>query len=58
LRRGDLVAWPGHIGMMMDARRLLHANAHHMAVAIEPLARAVARIAASGGGQPTAYRRL
>jgi cell wall-associated NlpC family hydrolase len=58
LRRGDLVAWPGHIGMMLDARRLLHANAHHMAVAIEPLARAVARIAAGGGGQPTAYRRL
>jgi len=58
LRRGDLVAWRGHIGMMLDGRRLIHANAHHMAVAIEPLGRAVARISGAGGGEPTAYRRL
>lgn len=58
LRRGDLVFWRGHVGMMIDADRLLHANAHHMAVAIEPLAEAAARIAASGGGEPTAFRRL
>ena len=44
--------------MMTDAECLLHANAHHMAVAIEPLAEARARIAASGGGQPIAARRL
>ncbi len=58
LRRGDLVAWRGHIGVMLDAERLLHANAYHMAVACEPLSSAVARIAAGGTGQPTAYRRL
>jgi cell wall-associated NlpC family hydrolase len=58
LRRGDLVAWRGHIGLMLDGRRLIHANAHHMAVAIEPLARAITRIREGGGGEPTAYRRL
>jgi hypothetical protein len=57
LGRGDLVCWKGHIGMMLDGERLLHANAHHMATAIEPLAEAVARIEAGGYGPPTAYRR-
>ena len=42
----------------VDGGRLLHANAHHMAVAIEPLAGAVERIRAAGAGEPTAYRRL
>ena len=58
LQRGDLVFWRGHVGMMIDAERLLHANAHHMAVAIEPLAEAVARIEAGRGGAPTGYRRV
>ena len=57
LRRGDLVLWRGHVGMMLDETRLIHANAFHMAVAIEPLATARARIAGSGGGEPTACRR-
>jgi len=52
LRRGDLAFWRGHVGMMLDATRLLHANAHHMAVAVELLTVAVARV-----GPPTAYRR-
>lgn len=56
LRRGDLVFWAGHVGIMLDRHRLLHANAHHMAVAIEPLPEAAARIAASAG-PITAYRR-
>lgn len=60
LARGDLVFWRGHVGMMLDRSRLLHANAHHMAVAIEPLAEAVERIraAGAGAGAPTARRRL
>jgi cell wall-associated NlpC family hydrolase len=58
LQRNDLVFWRGHVGVMLDETRLLHANAHHMAVAVEPLAEAVARIAAAGSGQPVAYRRL
>jgi cell wall-associated NlpC family hydrolase len=58
LARGDLVFWRGHVGLMLDPATLLHANAFHMAVTAEPLAEAVARIAASGGGAPTGYRRL
>lgn len=58
LRRGDLVFWRGHVGMMLDGTRLIHANAHHMAVAIEPLADATSRIAERGGGEPTARRRV
>ncbi len=57
LVRGDLVFWKGHVGIMRDADTLLHANAHHMAVASEPLAVAAARIEASGGGPPTLRRR-
>jgi hypothetical protein len=44
LRRGDLVFWKGHMGVMLDAENLLHANAFHMQVAIEPLSDASARI--------------
>jgi cell wall-associated NlpC family hydrolase len=57
LRRGDLVFWKGHVALMLDPERVIHANAHHMAVAIEPLAEAVARIAAGPTGAPTGYRR-
>jgi cell wall-associated NlpC family hydrolase len=48
LRRGDLVFWKGHVGIMLDAERLLHANAFHMAVAIEPLRVTVERLSARG----------
>ena len=56
LRRGDQAFWPGHVAMMLDAERLIHANAHHMAVTVEPLQVAHARIAAAGGGE-AGYRR-
>lgn len=57
LRRGDLVFWRGHVAIMLDATQILHANAYHMATAVEPLAEAVARIEGAGSGPPTAYRR-
>ncbi|HMB47442.1 MAG TPA: NlpC/P60 family protein [Afifellaceae bacterium] len=57
LRRGDLVFWKGHVGIMQDGERLLHANAHHMAVASEPLTEAISRLAAAGC-PVTAIRRL
>jgi cell wall-associated NlpC family hydrolase len=44
VRRGDLVFWKSHMGVMLDDTRLLHANAFHMLVVIEPLAEAIARI--------------
>ncbi len=48
LVRGDLVFWPGHVGIMVDGVMLLHANAHHMAVVVEPLPVAVTRIEKAG----------
>jgi cell wall-associated NlpC family hydrolase len=48
LKRGDLVFWKGHVGILSDGATLLHANAHHMAVAIEPLKGAIDRIARAG----------
>jgi len=56
-RRGDLVFWKGHVAILLDADTILHANAHHMAVAIEPLADAEARVEAAGGGAVTGWRR-
>jgi cell wall-associated NlpC family hydrolase len=48
LRRGDLVFWKGHAGIMWDGEVLLHANAHHMAVEKEPLSAAAARFRGKG----------
>ncbi len=48
LRRGDLVCWKGHIGIVSAPGRLLHANAFHMAVADETLDEAIERIRKSG----------
>jgi cell wall-associated NlpC family hydrolase len=48
LKRGDLLFWKGHVGILTDAATLLHANSHHMAVTAEPLRGAVDRIARSG----------
>jgi len=48
LKRGDLVFWKGHVAIVRDAETLVHANAHHMATAIEPTRDAVARITAAG----------
>jgi len=48
LKRGDLVFWKGHVAIVRDATTLVHANAHHMATAVEPTHAAVARIAAAG----------
>ncbi|MFG1295200.1 C40 family peptidase [Xanthobacter variabilis] len=57
LQRGDLLFWPGHVAMVETSDLLLHANAFHMMVAREPLAPALARIAA-GGAVLRAVRRL
>jgi cell wall-associated NlpC family hydrolase len=56
-RAGDLVYWKGHIGIVSEPGRLLHANGFHMAVAEEPLADAVKRIRNSGS-EVLAVRRL
>ncbi|MCK0102687.1 C40 family peptidase [Pseudohalocynthiibacter sp. F2068] len=58
LERGDLVFWKGHVGLMLDGEILLHANAHHMVVAVEPLTEAISRISAKEFGDVTAFKRL
>jgi cell wall-associated NlpC family hydrolase len=58
LERNDLVFWAGHVGVMVDAKTLLHANAGAMSVALEDLSDAVARIKAAGSGPPIGFRRL
>ena len=58
LQRGDLLFWRGHVAWVSDPDTLLHANAHHMAVAYEPIADAIARITAQGGGPVTSRKRL
>lgn len=57
LRRGDLVFWQGHVAIMQDGARVLHANGHHMMCISEKLAHAQARIA-KAYGPITAVRRL
>ncbi|MET0372175.1 MAG: C40 family peptidase [Sphingobium sp.] len=57
-RRGDLVFFPGHVGIMIDAANLLHANAHWMAVVAEPLADVVGRLAPTHAEPILAIRRI
>jgi cell wall-associated NlpC family hydrolase len=56
-RRGDLMFWKGHVAIVRDEATLVHANAFHMAVAIEPIAAAIARIRPTDG-EVTSIRRI
>ncbi|TAK47493.1 MAG: peptidase P60 [Xanthobacteraceae bacterium] len=58
LRRGDLMFWKGHVAIARDAATMIHANAFHMRVAVEPVALALARIRDAGGGDISSIRRL
>jgi hypothetical protein len=57
LRRGDFVFWKGHVALARNAETLIHANAFHMAVAVEPAAETLAR-ARAAGSEITSVRRL
>ena len=57
-RRGDLIFWKGHVAIVRDDTTVVHANGHAMAVAIEPIAQTIARIAADEGHEVTSVRRL
>ncbi len=57
LKRGDLIFWKGHVAIVRDSTTIVHANAHHMATAIEPTQAAIARIKAAGS-DVTSIRRL
>jgi cell wall-associated NlpC family hydrolase len=57
LRRGDLLFWKGHVSIARDPETLIHANTHHMMVALEPAAEAIPRIKAAGS-EITALKRV
>jgi cell wall-associated NlpC family hydrolase len=57
LQAGDLIFWKGHVAIARGRNSMIHANAFHMAVAIEPVAEGLARIG-SAGSQVTSVRRL
>lgn len=44
-QRGDIVFWAGHVGIMTDAERIIHANATFMETVIEPVAETTRRAA-------------
>lgn len=51
-RRGDLVFWPGHVAVAIDDGMVVHANAFHMSVTIEPFTTVDER----AGGHPEVRR--
>ena len=57
LQRGDLIFMPGHVMFADGEGRALHANAHHMAVTLEPVADVFGRLSAQAG-RVTALRRI
>jgi cell wall-associated NlpC family hydrolase len=57
LQRGDLIFWKGHVAITRDADSVVHANAHHMATAVENTRGAIARIKAAGS-EVTSIKRL
>ncbi len=44
LARGDIVVFPGHVGLMADPDTLIHATRHHGKTVCEPLADVIARV--------------
>lgn len=56
LRRGDLLFWKGHVALVVDSTRLIHANGHTMSVAYEGIEACIARVLAAEG-VPVSHRR-
>ena len=56
--RGDLVFWKGHVGIMVSKTDIIHANAYHMSVTVEPLSVVIDRSLEQGGGEITSVKRL
>lgn len=57
LQRGDLIFWKGHVAIARDGSTMIHANAYHMATAIEAIGPAIARIK-QAGSELIAIKRL
>jgi cell wall-associated NlpC family hydrolase len=58
LKRGDIVFWKGHVGLMQSATQIIHANAFHMSVTSENLIAVLKRIETAGGGRMTSSKRI
>jgi cell wall-associated NlpC family hydrolase len=58
MERGDLVFFPGHVGIMVDQGTLIHANAWDMMVSPHPLRFVVAEIAKEHDSPITCVKRL
>lgn len=58
LQRGDVVYFPDHVGIMLDAHNIIHANAYHMKTVVEPLGIVAARSEKADGKGVIAVRRL
>jgi len=58
LQRGDLIFWKGHVGLMLDATRIIHANGYFMQVSIEPLRLVRERTLAKEGVPVRTIKRL
>lgn len=52
-QRGDIVYFPGHVAIMIDAENVVHATAAHMKTVIEPLS-----VVATRSGGITGVRRI
>jgi cell wall-associated NlpC family hydrolase len=56
---GDLAFFPGHVGWMVDGSNILHANATHMAVTIDPIDDVIRWVASETDKPPfLGYRRI
>jgi cell wall-associated NlpC family hydrolase len=58
LRRGDLIFFPEHVGLMVDGETLIHASGHNGKTCTEPLAEVIARIAEKHDKPVLASRRI
>ena len=58
LRRGDLVYFPGHVGLMVDGETLIHANVRAACVSLDPVREVAARVTTEEGRGIVAVRRF
>lgn len=56
-QRNDLLFWKGHVALVLEPDLMIHANAHKMAVTLEPITAALERIAKTDG-LITGHKRL
>lgn len=56
-QRNDFIFWQGHVALVLGPNLMIHANAHRMAVSLEPIDDAIKRIAQTDGPM-TGHKRL